>query len=85
MRILLAPWCTPTFSTCSRIRRNPNTASRSIGLTARSVTLFGVDVFSKPFPRDGRGQVDSCDAGKLIVLRLEDLRDHGPDTLGWFF
>ena len=47
--------------------------------------VFGVDVFSAPFPRDGYGQVHSCDAGRLIVLRLEDLGTSGPDALGRFF
>lgn len=46
--------------------------------------VFGVDVFERPFPGDGAGCVYSCVAGKLLVLRTEDLSAHGGEAIGAF-
>jgi hypothetical protein len=46
--------------------------------------VFGVDVFDRPYPTDGRGRIYACDAGSLLVLRTEDLESHGSQVLGAF-
>lgn len=47
--------------------------------------VFGVDVFDTPFPRSGLGQTHACEAGRLIVVRFEDLMEDVPTALGSFF
>jgi hypothetical protein len=46
--------------------------------------VFGVDVFDRPFPKDGLGCIYSCDAGNLLVIRTEDLASSGSQALGAF-
>ncbi len=51
---------------------------REVGL------VFGVDVFDRPYPKNGLGSVHSCAAGELLVLRTEDLEHSGSQALGRF-
>jgi hypothetical protein len=46
--------------------------------------VFGVDVFDRPFPKDGGGCVYPCEAGQLLVLRTEDLSTAGGQAIGRF-
>lgn len=46
--------------------------------------VFGVDVFDRPFPKDGGGAVYPCEAGQLLVLRTEDLSTAGGRAIGRF-
>jgi hypothetical protein len=45
--------------------------------------VFGVDVYDSPF-RAGRGSEYACEAGRLLVLRTEDLSSTGGEATGTF-
>lgn len=46
--------------------------------------VFGVDVYGTPFSLGARHALHVCAAGEVLVLRTEDLREHGGSVLSRF-